>query len=117
MEEQILSFRLPGFLINLLRASAANSRRSVPQAVDWLLCNSISNSQILRNFADCPDRLTSKLDVRIPIRTLEQLKIASQTLGMSISVYTRTLLYHFYVSKRVFYLKSGDRYTLAIRHD
>jgi hypothetical protein len=117
MEDRILSFRLPGFLANLLRASAANSRRSVPQAMDWLLCNSISNSQILRGFADCPEQLTSKLDIRIPIRTFEELRMASRTLGISVSVYTRTLLYHFYVTKWVFYMKSGDRYTLAVRHD
>jgi hypothetical protein len=115
MSERSMSVRVPEVLVRMVRESAKNARLSVSKTLDWLVRNSLSNTQALDGLADCPEELTSKLDIRIPVQTFEQLRAASQTFRISISVYTRVLLYHFYVTKRVFYVKSGDRYTLAAK--
>jgi len=115
MTDHVISVRLPAAVSSAVRASAGNARLSVPAALDWLLRYSFGNSELLRTLVDAPEGSNSKLDARIPIQTFEQLKLSSQKLGISISVYVRTLLYHFYVTKRVHYLKSDSHYTLAGR--
>jgi hypothetical protein len=115
MNERVISVRLPEALVRIVRESAKNAHLTVSKTVDWLVRNSFSNPQALSGLTDCPEELTSKLDVRIPIQTFEQLRTTSLTFRISISFYTRVLLYNFYVTKRVIYVKSGDRYTLAAR--
>jgi hypothetical protein len=116
MTTRVMSIRLPVSVERAVRASAKNARMSVSSAALWLLLNSLTGIEQLRGLSDCSEMLNAKLDIRIPFRTFEQLKLTAQTLGISISVYTRIILYHFYVSKRVSYTRSGDRYTLAV-HD
>lgn len=115
MTDHIISVRLPAAVNSALRASAGNAHLSVPAALDWLLRNSFGNFESLRGLADSCEGLNSKLDARIPIQTFEQLKLTSNKLGIPISVYVRRLLYNFYVTKRVHYLKSESHYTLAER--
>jgi len=115
MTDHVISVRLPAAVSSALRASAGNAHLSVPAALDWLLRYSFGNFELLRTLADSCEWSNSKLDARIPIQTFEQLKLTSQKLGISISVYVRRLLYHFYVTKRVHYLKSDGHYTLAER--
>jgi hypothetical protein len=115
MASEIISVRLSASIDAELRVSAARARLSVSGAVEWLLRNSIGNFELLRGLPDCIEPLTSKIDARITEYSLEQLKLASQRLGISISVYARRLLYHFYATKRLFYVESDGRYTLAVR--
>jgi hypothetical protein len=117
MATNVISLRLPTSVDTALRASAANGRLSVSETLDRLLRYSVENSELLRELGDCSGRRNSKVDVRIPVQTLQQLKLASENLGISISVYTRRLLYHFYITRRVHYVKVDGHYTLAIRHD
>jgi hypothetical protein len=117
MTTHVISLRLPAPVDVALRASAVDARLSVSAALDWLLRNSVENFELLRGLADCSERRRSKLDARIQIQTLERVSGACQRLGISISVYTRRLLYHFYVTKRVSYPQSNGHYTLAVRHD
>ncbi len=115
MMDHVISVRLPAAVSSALRASAGNAHLSVPAALDWLLRYSFGNFELLRSLADSGEESNSKLDARIPIQTFEQLKQASEKLGISLSVYVRRLLYHFYVTKRVHYPKSDGHYTLAER--
>lgn len=117
MADRIISLRLPAPVDRAVRTSAANAHMSVGDAVDWLLRNSVENAELLRGLADCPRPWNAKLDARIPGETSDQIKLAAERLGISISVYTRRLFYQFFVTKHVFYEKSDGHYTLAVRHD
>jgi hypothetical protein len=117
MPTEIISVRFTASVDAELRASAARARLSASGALEWLLRNSIGNFELLRDLPDSTEPRPSKIDARIADHTLEQLRLASQSLGISISVYARRLLYHFYVTKRLLYVESDGHYTLAVRHD
>lgn len=117
MANSVVSFRLSKTVYEALQESATNSHVSVAEALDWLLCHSFGNRELLRGLRDCPRPWNIKLDTRIPGETSNQLRLAAGELRIPISVYTRRLLYHVFVTKRVFYLKSDGHYTLAVRHD
>lgn len=114
---RVISLRLPSAVDAALVRSAVKAGLSVSGGLDWLLLNSFGNCQLLRQLADCPDAWDAKLDARIPITTFEQLKSAAGQLGVSVSVYIRKLLYHFYETKRLRYVQSDGHYTLAGRHE
>ena len=117
MSTRVISLRLPPSVDAALEQSSANARISVSGGVDWLLRNSFANCHVLLLLADCPDTLDAKLDVRIPTATFEQLRSVSEQMGIPVSVYTRKLLYHFFVTKKLRYVKQEGRYTLAGAHD
>jgi len=117
MTTHVISLRLPSAVNVALARSAASVGLSVPDGLDWLLQYSFANCSLLAPLADCPDFLDAKLDVRIPLATSEQLKLAAGRLGIPVSVYIRKLLYHFYVTKSLKYVQSDSHYTLAGRHD
>jgi hypothetical protein len=117
METRTISFRVPWTAASLLEQSAARANVSVARAVDWLLRNSVSNFQLLRDLADWPDICDVKVDARIPVTTLQSSRSVSAQLGISLSVYIRTLMYHFYITKNLRYVESDGHYTLAYRHD
>jgi hypothetical protein len=117
MPSRVISLRLPTAVDTALIRSANDAGRSVSSGLDWLLRNSFGNCQLLRQLGECPDAWDAKLDARVPSGTFEQLRIAGEQLGVPISVYVRTLLYHFYMTKRLKYVKADGHYTLAGRHD
>jgi len=100
-----------------LEQSSADARISASSGVDWLLRNSFGNCQALLPLADCLDALDAKLDVRIPPSTFEQLRSASEQMGIPVSVYIRKLLYHFFITKNLKYVLQESHYTLAGCHD
>lgn len=114
---RVISLRLPSVVDKALGRSAADAGRSRSGGLDWLLCHSFTNCQILRDLDDCPDAWDTKLDARIQAGTFEQLKSATEQLGIPVSGYIRKLLYHFYVTKRLKYAKVDGHYTLAGHHD
>jgi hypothetical protein len=117
MNTRVVSIRLPSAIVAALEQTAAHNRVSISGALAWLLRSSLGNSELLRGLQDCSEYCGAKLDARIPLTTFEPLRAATMQLGMSISVYIRKLLYHFYVTKRLKYIQSEGRYTLAYRHD
>jgi len=117
METRVISVRTPRASVTALEESAARANVSVARAVDWLVRNSIDNLEPLRQLGDSPDPCNAKVDARIPVATTELLRSAAAQLGISTSVYIRKLLYHFYISKRLRYVDSNGRYTLAFRYD
>jgi hypothetical protein len=114
---RVISLRVPAAVSAALALSAADAGLSVSGTVDWLLSNSFSNCLLLTRLTDSLEALDAKLDVRIPLNTFEQLGSVSKQMGIPISVYTRKLFYHFFVSKKLRYVPSEGHYTLAGRHD
>jgi hypothetical protein len=117
MSKHVVSLRLPATMVEDLAQSAADAQLSVAEALEWLLRNSFGNSDLLHALEDCPERPNVKLDARITGATLDSLRVATMQLRTSNSVYIRKLLYHFFVTKRLKYVLSNGRYTLAGRHD
>jgi len=117
MKTAVVSLRLPSAVVADLEAIANYNRVSVGVALDWFLSTSFSNSEALRGLQDCQDHCDRKVDARIAITTLQPLRAATVDLGISITVYIRKLLYHSFVTKRLRYLQSEGRYTLAYHHD
>ena len=116
-KSRVISLRLPKALNNDLERSAAKANLSLPGGLDLLLRCSFSNCELLAELIDCPDLWDAKLDTRIPMSTFLQVKSACQRIGISISVYIRRLLYHFYATKKLKIVESNGHYTLAYRHD
>jgi hypothetical protein len=117
MTTHVISFRLPSAVDAALERSATAARISVSSGVEWLLRNSFGNCQLLLPLGDSPDALDAKLDVRILPATFEQLKSTSGRTGTPVSVYMRKLLYHFFITKKLRYVKQEGHYTLAGGHD
>jgi hypothetical protein len=117
MATHVISLRLLAAVDAALRASALDARLSASEALDWLLRKSFGNSDSLRALADCPRPWNAKLDGRIQRQTSHQLKLAAEELSISVSAYSRRLLYHYYITKRVSYPESDGHYTLVVRHD
>ena len=113
MTSRVISLRLPSAIHGALARSSADAGMSVSGGLDWLLRNSFGNCQLLLALTDCPDALDAKLDVRVPPCTFEQLRLATESLRIPISVYIRKLLYHFYVTKQLRYVQSDGHYTLS----
>jgi hypothetical protein len=117
MSKRVVSLRLPAALVEDLAQSAADAQLSVAAALEWLLRNSFGNPDLLRALEDCQERPNAKLDARITGATLDSLRVATVELRTSNPVYIRKLLYHFFVTKRLKYVRSDGHYTLAGRHD
>jgi hypothetical protein len=117
MPTRVVSLRLSSGVNAALAQSAAAAGLSVSKGLNRLLSNSFGNCQLLLPLADCPGVWDAKLDVRIPLTTFDQLQLATGRLGIPVSAYVRKLLYHFFVSKRLSYVRSDSHYTLAGRHD
>lgn len=112
---RVISLRLPSAAKTPLERYSARAGLSVASGLNCLLQKSFGNSQLLVSLPDCPDRLDEKLDIRLPLETVEQLKSATCQIRIPVSVYTRKLLYHFYVTKRLRYVPINGHYTLAGR--
>jgi hypothetical protein len=115
MRTRVISLRLPSTASMALERYSARAGLSVANGLNCLLLNSFGNCQLLIALVDCPDELDEKLDVRLPLGTVEQLKSITCQIRVPISVYIRKLLYHFYVTKRLRYVPSNGHYTLAGR--
>lgn len=89
----------------------------VSDALSWLIHNSLANAELLRGMVAPPGQWNAKIDARIPSPTFEELKLNSTKLGISHSVYIRAVLYHFYITKRIYFVKKEGHYTLAERHE
>jgi len=89
---RVISIRLPSGLAAALERSATQARLSVAETLDWLLRNSVGNFELLRGLADCPEYRDAKLDARISIATLAQIRITTaQTVGLSLLQISKSL--------------------------
>jgi hypothetical protein len=117
MPTRVISLRISVEVDTALRAAAiANPNSDVPTMLWWLLWNSFAGCDLLGRLQDGRGPWNSKLDVRIPRETFDELQTVCDRMGVSISVYARRLLYHVYVTKRLYYERlSGNSYVLRAR--
>ena len=87
------------------------------EAVELLLNHCGPGAGIMLRLGDTAEMLDSKLGVRLPSDCLATLEAVCTEKKVPISVYIRKLIYHFLVTKKVWFLKEEGHYTLAIRHD
>ncbi|MBZ5573950.1 MAG: hypothetical protein LAO09_18965 [Acidobacteriia bacterium] len=112
----VLSLRLPSALENSVRVHAAHLQKPVPVVVGSILEHSIGGQYTFSQLPDVPQSLDGKLDVRLSTELVVRLRAETLRLGISISVYSRVILYAFY-SKRLVFVQIGGRYTLAENHE
>ena len=67
--------------------------------------------------SDVQNYLDAKLDIRLPEELVSRLRAEAERLRVSLSVYSRVILYAYYTKRLVFVDLGGDRYTLAENHD
>ena len=113
---KVVSIRMPSVLQRAIRGHAAKSRMPVFHIVWLILEHSLGgqyNFTALRDTTQCMD---DKLDVRLPEELVSKVRGESARLGISVSVYSRIILYAFY-TKRLVMIETGGHYTLAENHD
>jgi hypothetical protein len=113
---RVISLRLPEILERAIRNHAAQSRMPVPDIVRLILEHSIGGQYRFSELRDVKQYLDAKLDARLPEDLVSKLRGESARLGISVSVYSRVILYAYY-TKRLIFIEIGDRYTLAENHD
>jgi hypothetical protein len=112
----VVSLRLPAALERTIRHNAAESNMPVADVVRWVLEHALDGQY---SFAALPDPrrvLDAKLDIRLPAELVAKVRTESQRLNVSISVYSRVILFAYY-TKRLIVAEIGGRYTLAQNHD
>ncbi len=112
----VISLRLPAVLERAIRGNAANSNMRVSDIVKLILEQSIGGQYNFSALPDVPQSLDAKLDARLPKDLITKLQAESARLNVSISVYSRIILYAYY-TKRLVFVEIGGRYTLAENHD
>jgi predicted DNA binding CopG/RHH family protein len=113
---RVISLRLPAVLERAVRNHAAQSRMPVPDIVRLILEHSLGGQYRFSELRAVEQSLDAKLDVRLPEDLVAKLRGESARLGISVSVYSRVILYAYY-TKRLVFIEIGDRYTLAENHD
>jgi len=112
----VISLRLPAALERTVRGHAVHSKMTVPEIVRVILMHAPDGQYDFSVLPDVPQRLDAKLDVRLPEELVSRLRAESERLRISVSVYSRVLLYAYY-TKRLILVEIGERYTLAENHD
>jgi hypothetical protein len=113
---KVVSIRIPCILERAIRGHAARSRMAVFHIVWLILEHSLGSQYSFSALRDAPQSLDAKLDVRLPEEVVSKLRAESERLRISVSVYSRMILYAFY-TKRLVFVEIGDHYTLAENHD
>jgi len=89
---------------------------TVPVIVCLILEHALCRRDIFSGLPDVREFLDAKLDIRLADDLNLKLRIASERLGSSLSVYIRKILYAYYTNRLVFVEKDG-RYTLEENYD
>lgn len=99
----------------MVRQHSVNSRMTVATLVRIVLEHSLDGQYRLAALFDVRP-LDAKLDIRLPEELVRRLRAHAERLGKSISVYTRMILYAYYM-KHLVLVEIGGRYTLAENHE
>jgi len=113
---KVVSIRLPSVLERAIRGHAVQSRMPVSHIVWLILEHALDGQYSFTALRDVPQFLDAKLDVRLPEELVSKLRAESERLRISVTVYSRVILYAYY-TKRLVLVEIGDRYTLAENHD
>lgn len=112
----VVSLRLPAALERTIRQNAAQSNATVPEAVRWILEHALDSQFSFSALPDPRRVLDTKLDVRLPSELVARIRTEAQRLNVSVSVYSRVILFA-YFTKRLVVVDIGGRYTLAENHE
>jgi len=112
----VISLRLPAALERTIRHNAAESNMPVADVVRWILERALVGQYRFSALPDPKQLLDAKLDIRLSSTLVSGIRAESQRLNVSISVYTRVILFAYY-TKRLIVIQTGGRYTLAENHD
>ena len=113
---KVLSIRMPSVLERAIRHNADESRMPVSDIVRLILMHAPGGQFSFSRLPDIQQYLDAKLDVRLPEELVSKLRAESEQLRISVSVYSRVILYAYY-TKRLVYAEIEDRYTLAENHE
>jgi len=113
---RVVSLRLPAALERAIRLNAAQSKMPTSGIIRLILMHSPGGQFNFSALPDAQQFLDAKLDVRLPEELVSKLRAESERLGISVSVYTRIILYAYY-TKRLVFVEIGDCYTLAENHE
>ena len=113
---RVLSLRLPAALERAIRNNAAHSNMPATNIVRLILMHALDGQYSFSTLPDVQQFLDAKLDVRLPEELVSRLRAESERLRVSLSVYSRIILYAYY-RKRLVFVEIGDRYTLAETHE
>jgi hypothetical protein len=112
----VVSIRLPAALERTIRHNAAESNMPVANVVHWVLEHALDSQYSFSALPDPRRILDAKLDIRLPSDLVARVRAESQRLKVSISVYSRVILFA-YFTKRLIVVDLGGRYTLAENHE
>jgi hypothetical protein len=113
---KVVSIRVPSVLERAIRNNAARSNMLVADIVRLILMHAPGGQFSFSDLPDVQQYLDAKLDVRLPEEIVLQLRAESERLRVSLSVYSRIILYAYY-TKRLAFVEIGDRYTLAENYE
>ena len=113
---RVISFRLPSALERAIQNRAIQSKMLVPDTVRLILQHAVDGQFRFSALQDAPQALDAKFDVRLPSELVARIHAEAERLKVSISVYSRIILYAYY-TKRLVFIQIGGRYTLAENHD
>lgn len=113
---KVVSIRMPGVLERVILNNAAQSKMPPSNIVRLILMHAPDGQFNFSALPDFQQFLDAKFDVRLPDELVAKLRAEALRLGVSISVYSRVILYAYYM-KRLVFVDLGERYTLAENHD
>jgi hypothetical protein len=111
-----VSIRMPEDLGRGLRQLAAKRQMSVSQLVAWVLGIALRSNVDFSSLPDAQGWLTAKIDCRLPNDIISQLRPVCKGLGVSPSVYIRTLMFAGQTG-RLAIREFGGAYTLVANHE
>ena len=114
---KVVSIRMTAVLERAIRNQAARSQMPVFHIVWLILEHGLGGQYSFSALPDVQQYLDAKLDVRLPAELVSQLRAESERLRVSVSVYSRVILYAYYTKRLVFVEIGKDRYTLAENHE
>ena len=113
---RVVSIRMSSVLERSIRGNAAWAKMPASNIVRLILMHAPDGQYSFSALPDVQQCLDTKLDIRLPEDVVSKLRAESERLRISVSVYSRIILYAYY-TKRLVFLEIGDRYTLAANHD
>lgn len=97
----VLSIRLPTALERAICDDAARSKMPVSEIVRLILEHSIDGQYSFPSLRDVAQSLDATLDVRLPADLVTRIRAAAQRFRVSISVYSRVILFAYYTERLI----------------
>jgi len=113
---KVVSIRMSSALERSIRGNADWAKMPASDIVRLILMHAPDGQYSFAALSDVQEYLDAKLDVRLPEDLVSKLRAQSERLRISVSVYSRIILYAYY-TKRLAFVEIGGCYTLAENHD